>query len=355
MFTRISLKAAVFVAALTVTGQATANENVVGRPTPGPAAAQPGNEKSRFPIIENPRDLPPTLKEALNLKEDGTTNPAAAGDGGHPFTTSEASAVGEMTPVDKSPWRATGKIFMTFADGSYVCSGSVIGHGLVVTAAHCVHNFGKQAAGFANSISFEPARYADKRPFGAWRAKEWWISKAYYDGTDKCTVAGIVCENDVAVIVLEKLNDKFVAEVVGKYSFKSDSWGYFDLFGKKATQITQLGYPQKNYDGTKMLRTDSLGYQDDPSNVIIGSAQTGGSSGCPWILNFGTPSSSYVGPAPNAGEPNQVVATTSWGYNTGKVMVQGASRFARNSIYTTKSNIQSLVDSACGANPGFCN
>jgi V8-like Glu-specific endopeptidase len=355
MFARTSLRAIILITALVGTGQATANENVAGRPTPGPALAQQGEEKSRFPIIENPRDLPPTLKKALGVKDDGTPEPAAAGDAGPPFTTSEASAVGEIAPVDKAPWRATGKILMTFADGSYVCSGSVIGQGLVVTAAHCVHNFGKQAAGFAHSISFEPARYADKRPYGTWRAKEWWISKAYYDGTDKCTVAGIVCENDVAVIVLEKLNDKFVAEVVGKYSFKTDDWGYFDLFGKKATQITQLGYPQKNYDGARMLRTDSLGYQDSPSNVIIGSAQTGGSSGCPWIMNFGTPSSSYVGPAPNAGDPNQVVATTSWGYNTGKVMVQGASRFARNSIYTTKSNIQSLVDSACGANSGFCN
>src|SRR5262249_8269873 len=134
MFARTSLKATILITALVGTGQATANENVAGRPTPGPALAQQGEEKSRFPIIENPRDLPPTLKKALGVKDDGTPDPAAAGDAGHPFTTSEASAVGEITPVDKAPWRATGKILMTFADGSYVCSGSVIGQGLVVTA-----------------------------------------------------------------------------------------------------------------------------------------------------------------------------------------------------------------------------
>jgi hypothetical protein len=200
MLTRTSLKAAILITVVIETGQATANENVVGRPTPGPASVAPANEKSRFPIIDNPRDLPPTLKKALGVKDDGTPDPAAAGNAGHPFTTMEASAVGEMTPVDKSPWRATGKILMTFADGSYVCSGSVIGKGLVVTAAHCVHNFGKQAAGFAHSISFEPARHADKRPYGTWRAKEWWIPKAYHDGTDKCQIKGVVCENDVAVI-----------------------------------------------------------------------------------------------------------------------------------------------------------
>lgn len=351
---RAFLVSAALAVHLSAISHAFANQNVVGRPVSPTAVPDADSAKSKFPIISNPASLPPKLKQALGLANDGSPDPAAAGDGGHPFTTSEASAVNEITPIDKAPWRATGKISMTFADGGYVCSGSVIGKGLVVTAAHCVHNFGKGAAGFAHAINFEPARYGSARPYGTWRAKEWWISKAYHDGTDNCTVAGIVCENDVAVIVLEKLNDKFVADVVGKYSYKADSWGYFDLFGKKVGQITQLGYPQMNYNGTKMLRTDSLGYQDDPSNVIIGSAQTGGSSGCPWIMNFGTPSSSYSGPAPSAGDPNQVVATTSWGYNTGSVMVQGASRFARNSIYTTKSNIQSLVDSACGANPGFC-
>ena len=52
---------------------------------------------------------------------------------------------------------------------------------------------------------------------------------------------------------------------------------------KLAAEITQLGYPSQNYDGLKMIRTDSLGYQDAPNNVIIGSAQTGGSSGGPWL------------------------------------------------------------------------
>lgn len=349
-----SITAALLLVALVPSGQATANDNVVGRPAPGTAEAQPGPEKSNFPIITDPRGLPPTLKKALGFKDDGAPDPAAAGDAGHPFTTMEASAANEMAPVDKYPWRAAGKILMTFADGNYVCSGSVIGKGLVVTAAHCVHRFGQKEAGFARSIQFEPARHANNRPYGTWKAKEWWISRAYFDGTDKCTVNGIVCENDVAVVVLEKLNDKFVADVVGKYAFKSDSFGYFDFLGKRSSQITQIGYPQKNYDGSKMLRTDSLGFHDEPSNVIMGSAQTGGSSGGPWIMNFGTPSSSYNGPATKDGDPNVIVATTSWGFNSGTTMVQGASRFGRNSIYTTKSNIQSLVDSACGANPSFC-
>ena len=53
-------------------------------------------------------------------------------------------------------------------------------------------------------------------------------------------------------------------------------------------------------------------------------------------------------------EPNMVSATTSWGFTSGTVKVQGAARFAKNTAYTEKTNIQSLIDSACGENSGFC-
>ena len=93
--------------------------------------------------------------------------------------------------------------------------------------------------------------------------------------------------------------------------------------------------------------------QDDPNNVIIGSAQTGGSSGGPWLMNFGM-KTSRTGTSPLSDDDNQVVATTSWGFIDGRFMVQGASRFGKNKTYTTKSNIESLHDSACQANSGAC-
>ncbi|MGD9921265.1 MAG: hypothetical protein AB7V13_07425, partial [Pseudorhodoplanes sp.] len=138
-----------------------------------------------------------------------------------------------------------------------------------------------------------------------------------------------------------------------KLGFRSDDYGYGSFLGNRAGQITQFGYPSDRYDGFRMIRTDSLGYHDAPNNVIIGSAQTGGSSGGPWIMNFGI-KTSYQGVAPLDDDDNQVVATTSWGYNDNRFMVQGGSRFGKNFTYTVKSNIQSLVDTACAANPGFC-
>ena len=45
-------------------------------------------------------------------------------------------------------WRRVGKLWMKFGGGWYVCSASVIGRSLLVTAAHCVHNYGQGANGW---------------------------------------------------------------------------------------------------------------------------------------------------------------------------------------------------------------
>jgi len=101
-----------------------------------------------------------------------------------------------------------------------------------------------------------------------------------------------------------------------------------------------------------MIRTDSLGTWSDPYNVIIGSDQTGGSSGGPWFVNFGL---DYASTSSTPIEPNMaVVAVTSWGYFDNTIKIQGASRFTTNDIYTNESNIESLHAYACAAHPDAC-
>jgi len=339
---------------------AMANENVVGRPRPGLAISEQDSTAAQVQtqrILTDPTKLSQKLRDIFHITVVRPFGlPPEQLDGkSHPFTTKNASAEGGISPVDLYPWRATGKMFMRFGPSVFQCTASVIGSNLLVTAAHCVHNFGGKEGGFADSLSFEPARHSSAKPFGTWVGKEWWIPKAYFDGTDICspTGPGVVCENDLAIVVLEKNNGQSVANLTGKYGFKSDDYGYGSIFGNKATQITLLGYPADHYDGLRMVRTDSLGYQDSPNNVIIGSSQTAGSSGGPWLQNFGV-KTSYSGTQPLNDDDNQVVATTSWGFTSDRIMVQGASRFGKNITYTIKSNIQSLFDTACAANQGFC-
>ena len=170
---------------------------------------------------------------------------------------------------------------------------------------------------------------------------------------------GIVCENDIAVVVMNQgpspYTTKEIGQVVGRYFYYQNNTGFTSFLGKTATQITQLGYPVAFDGGQKMIRTDSLGYQESPNNLIIGSDQTGGSSGGPWIVNFGI-SPSSTSSAPNDNHENRVVATTSWGFVSSVIKVQGASRFGHNTQYPAPgpSNIKSLLNSVCGAFPSKC-
>ena len=116
----------------------------------------------------------------------------------------------------------------------------------------------------------------------------------------------------------------------------------------KAAHLTALGYPQAHDGGAKMIRTDSLAYQSTPNNVIMGSAQTGGSSGGPWIHNFGSPSA-FDGSKTNFSQGNRVAAVTSWGYTSDTIKVQGSSRFGNNVIFPKggPTNIKAVITAAC--------
>lgn len=217
------------------------------------------------------------MRSILNLPN-SAEGAEAFGEGNHPFTTARASADGGMTPVDKYPWHATGKLLMRFDGSNFVCTASVIELNLLVTAAHCIHNFGQGANGFADAVTFEPARHETERPFGTWTGRTWYAPSVYVDGTDICSVEapGVVCENDIAIIVLEpNASGEKIADVVGRYKVAEfDAFGYAFFLGQRAAHLTQLGYPSANFDGDKMIRSDSMGIWDDPNNVVWGSKNT---------------------------------------------------------------------------------
>ncbi|MEP4769670.1 MAG: trypsin-like serine protease [Roseibium sp.] len=341
---------------------ASANETVSETPDQG-AVITPQNQAEAVTInrqLGTPSQLSEKVRSVLQLPNADIV-PEQFGGGNHPFTTQTAGAENNQSPVELYPWNATGKLFMRFGNSNFVCTASVIDKNLLVTAAHCVHNFGQGQNGFADAVTFEPARHLQQRPFGTWTAKQWWIPKSYFDGTDDCSsqAPGVVCANDVAVVVLNPNAGQNIADVTGQYTVKElgddglREFGYVFFLGQNAAHITQLGYPARNYDGLQMIRTDSVGYQDEPNNVVIGSSQTGGSSGGPWLQNFGG-KTSFSGEAGNDDDLNVVSAVTSWGYTLGDVKIQGASRFAKNSVFTSRSNIRALVDDACAANPDAC-
>ena len=322
--------------------------------------------KPRLPMLTDVSQIPRAQRSGVAPQGYGTGEPPFDP---HPFTTKGAYSTNPTgLPVNLAPWRSTGKLWMQFGTPpnaqTFVCTASVIEKGLLVTAAHCVQDFGLGLAGSADAVWFEPARHGSTLHFGQWQAVYWYVTTSYSDGTDVCdpTAPGIVCENDVAVVVLNTgpapNTGKHIAQVVGRYQVYKNNQGYVSFFGLMSTQITQLGYPVAFDGGLKMIRTDSLGYQATPHNVIIGSDQTGGSSGGPWIMNFGNdPVSTNSVPSFNA--RNRVVGTTSWGYSGPSgvnVKVMGASRFGHNTAFPAPglTNIDALISAACADYPANC-
>jgi hypothetical protein len=106
-------------------------------------------------------------------------------------------------------------------------------------------------------------------------------------------------------------------------------WDGFGFTGSWLGQITQIGYPVCLDNGLYMEVNNSYGYISSSLayNIIIGSLMCGGSSGGPWLVNFGI-RSTLTGTTQGASpKPNTVVGVTSWGYNSNSPKEQGASIF----------------------------
>lgn len=260
-----------------------------------------------------------------------------------PFTTVRADLYGLDTNTNY-PYRAVGKLFFDITSTGYSwCSGSMIKPGVVVTAGHCAAEFGQKK--FHSGWEWVPGYSDGVAPYGVWTVAEAFVLTSYYNGTDSCAQSGVVCEDDVAVLVLNTQKSEYVGNTVGWFGY----WygGGFTAGG--LAQITQLGYPGGLNSALYMERTDSQGYTSaaDSNNHIIGSNENGGSSGGPWVENFGLPATLTGETNGSFPYSNVIVGVTSWGSTSLAPKNDGAAPF-------TSGNIQTLLNVACGAFPGAC-
>jgi V8-like Glu-specific endopeptidase len=306
--------------------------------TPGFSPGERGNGQTdpiallSPPISDQAGDM-----EGAEPEEFGTSH--------QPFSTARADLLTLATNT-QYPYRASGQLTFQKPNDlrTWYCSASMIKRGLVVTAAHCVANYGQQQ--FYQNWHFYPGRRSGVAPYGNWTVFQAWVKTAYMNGTDNCAQYGVICADDVAILILNPQNGAYVGSRTGWYAYGWNGFGFYNGL----TQITQIGYPQCLDNGTRMERNDSQGFVSATrsSNTIIGSLMCGGSSGGPWLNNFGIrPTLTGTGNG-TAYNPNTVVGVTSWGYETNHaIKQQGASPF-------TSNNIVSLINSACSSRPAAC-
>jgi len=300
------------------------------------------------------------------------------------------------------PYLTSGKLWMKFSDGWYICSGAMMGKGIVNTAAHCVARFGKGTAlgtGVASEVWFIPAATSNASltggPVGSWSVARMYIPECYTTTTvsAQCEnmVSGVVTSNDLAILRLNKnRSNKLPFDVgVSHYAYGWNGYGFTagnDLIApsKVLGQITTLGYPGALGDsssnlGGSMVRTDSASvYYVPATDVKIhvwGTQQTRGSSGSPVITNFGTAPVIDSSVAQPGLKPirNVIVGAISWAYIDTTQQVSGSSWYGQNAEYPDArysdgvtnygaGNIGYLVRAVCGRAPtygggqalGFC-
>jgi len=302
---------------------------------PGSVGGEPGTGEKR------PVRLPVgnVVGDSVSPQEFGTSN--------HPFTTKRVDTIGAgaaNTASLRYPYSATGKLYFKIGTSSFVCSASLIKRGIIVTAAHCVANFGKKQ--FYSGWQYVPARYDALAPYGIWTVNGKWVMNSYFNGTDTCAAGatGVVCKNDIAVLRVtpKTTNPTYPGTATGWYGY---GWNGYGFNSSKQALFNQLGYPVALDGGLKMQRTDSQAFVSATmaGNSVWGSLQTGGSSGGPELVNLGiSPVLSGGIQFGTAADANVVVGVTSWGYTNQAIKQQGASPFL-------STNIVPLVTAACAA------
>ncbi|MQA28821.1 MAG: hypothetical protein GEU82_03135 [Luteitalea sp.] len=261
----------------------------------------------------NPLYNPASVKIEAERAAESIVQPNDEGTFHAPYTSSR------VTPLSadlKYPYRAAGKLFFTIpGQGDFVCSASVIQRRIVATAGHCVHSGSGGAAGFHANFLFVPAFRDGNAPLKAWR----W-SFAVVTGTWATGGGAVPNAADYAMLeVADKTFDgvyRRIGEITG--------WLGWQTLSLERNHTTKLGYPCNIDSCQKMHQELSNNFRNtSPNNVEYGSHSRGGSSGGPWIQNFGSAGVGQTGGL-NPGS-NRVVGITSYGYVSTDPKVQGAS------------------------------
>jgi len=284
------------------------------------------------------------------LFKDGGISAQVAGSANLDFS---RSRVTPRTAVTANPYKAAGKLFFTEPGvGDFQCSASIIKNRVVVTAAHCL--FDPVAKSFFTNWVFIPAfdgglsnnagaQISPQSPFGSWDWRSVFVSATWSN-----TGGALPNNGDFGVLVLQDQSFSGAAPVSVKTKVGASFTAVTNNLAN--THVTMLGYPCNFNSCNIMQRNDSsdrrAGSTAAGNNAFeYGSDMAGGSSGGPWVQNFGDPLSATPTGVRNLTR-NAVVGVTSYGFIDPNVRILGASGF--------NAEFASMLNAACSNATGNC-
>jgi V8-like Glu-specific endopeptidase len=206
----------------------------------------------------------------------------------YPFTRQYVSS---FSAEVNYPFETVGKLFFTQRDSggtayNYVCSASAIANRGILSAGHCAHNGTGHSNGWSYNIVFVPAYRAGASPKGQWTVvggnNIWVMSNWYYYANAR---------QDFSVMKMNTLGGYTLGQRVGYLGYAWNQSYYSHWWA--------IGYPQASPFNGAYMTACQASYatyytfgSSGPSLFAFGCDQTGGTSGGPVILAFGT--SNYV-------------------------------------------------------------
>ncbi len=176
------------------------------------------------------------------------------------------------------PYSAVGKLYFTIPNkGDYVCSASVIGPRVILTAGHCVHSGSGGETGYYTNWLFIPAYSLGNAPYKTWGYSFVVTTSSWMNG------GGAV--PNLADYAMLELQDQTINNVLTPVGSLTGRLGYATnrVLPLMPNHAHILGYPC-NFDRCSIMHvTTAQSFRAvSPSNVEYGSDSGGGGSGGAW-------------------------------------------------------------------------
>lgn len=257
----------------------------------------------------------------------------------------------QLVPTDARltyPHSTVGKLFFVDNGRAFVCSASVINRRIVLTAGHCVHrgNGDRTRAGFFTDFLFVPAFHQGQAPFGAWDPTWIFVTGSWLEFGSQNPIN----RADFGILVI---GDQVFSRRVQPIGNVTGFLG-FRTFRLASNHTKKLGYPL-NFDGGQVMhQVDSQAFRIDDrakQTVLYGGDMRGGSSGGPWVQDFGVNS---IGQGDSGNYfRNRVVGVSSYVRRDQEIKVMGSSTL-NDEFFNTDVSRLGIFQLACNQRAGNC-